>query len=219
MARSKVLMSALLLAVMLLSTFCAVGSPLRLTDSVPMPKGLENVHLGMTVDELKKARPSLQADDFPNSRVYVETALSNEFFSYVSYEFEAGKLTKVTLSQSSDSAGIRSRCPGLFKGGIKKWGTNFSRLEGVIENHPATQETYSYPVLYWEKPEANIVVRCVLSSDKRNAPNFYSLTIFSAGLSLNQAVKMRIKNSVAPDELNKLFKGILVDDVKEPLFR
>ena len=197
----------------------AAGAPLNVSDSVPMPKGLENVRLGMTVEELRKARPSLRHDDFPESPLYEETALPNEFFSYVGYEFEDGRLSKVTLSQSGDSAGVRGKCPAFFRGAIRKWGADYSKLEGVIENHPATGETYLYPLLYWEKPGAHIAARCVVSSDKKYAPNFYSLTIFPGKLSLTQAVKLKIKDSATQAELAGIFKDVLVENVKEPLFR
>lgn len=219
MSLIKVLMSGLLPAVMFLNAFCALNSPLTATDSASMPKGLENVHLGMTIEELKKGHPSLRHDDFPESPLYEETNLPNEFFSYASYEFEGERLMKITLSQSGDSAGVRDKCPAFFKGAIQKWGADYSKLEGVIENHPVTGETYFYPVLYWEKPEARIAARCVVSSDKKYAPNFYSLAIFSGKLTLAQAVKMKIKDSTTPSELTNVFKEVLAEDVKGPLFR
>lgn len=217
--RSKTVASALLLAVVLVGAFCAVSSPLPVSDSVPMPKGLEDVRLGMTVDELRKAHPSLRHDDFPGSPLYEETNLPNEFFSYVNYEFDTGKLSKMTLSRSSDLAGVRGKCPAFFKGAIQKWGADYTKLVGVIEKHPATGETYSYPVLYWEEPSARIAARCVMSSDKKYAPNFYSLVIFPSQLSLTQAVKMKVRDTATPAELTGVFRDVLVETVKEPLFR
>lgn len=219
MLRSKALMSALLLAVVFLSAFCAISSPLTESDAMPMPNGLENVRLGMSVDELKKARPSLRRDDFPESPLYEETALPNEFFSYAGYEFAEGRLAKVTLSQSSDPVGVQGKCRAFFKGAIQKWGVDYSRMEGIIEKHPVTGKTYSYPVLYWEKPGARIAARCVVSSDEKYAPNFDSLLIFYGTLSMGQAAKMKIKDSATPAELDKVFKDVLVENVKEPLFR
>ncbi len=136
--------------------FIAYSVSLAYTSNMlPMPKGLENVYLGMSLNELKKVKPNIIRDDWPYSPLYFEKDLENEFFASVVYEFTEDRLSRITLSKTGNPDLIRSGLPGLIKGCIKKWGNNYSIKIGTGKRIK-TQEIYHYPIFYWEKADAKI---------------------------------------------------------------
>lgn len=156
--KCRVKIFSLLIAVVLF-----MGSQMR--DSVyagtqiPMPKGLENVYLGMTLDELKAVRPNLERDDWPYSTMYYEINLKNDFFTFVSYDFSWSKLTEITLSETTTSEDFaRVQIPGLVVGCIRKWGTDYILKTSNI-TRKKTQKKYLVPLFYWDKTTAKIQMR------------------------------------------------------------
>lgn len=161
---------------------------------LPMPKGLEGIYLGMSLGEFKKVKPNIKKDDWPYSPLYFEKNLNNEFFSSVIYKFSDDKLSDITLGASGDFN--QDKMLGLINGCIKKWGKNYIKKIGIGEDIK-TKATKSYPVFYWERTDAKILVTY---STKR-----FTIQI----LDPNLRPSIKFKESSDIKELEEAFKDVL----------
>lgn len=184
-------------------------------DILPMPKGLEGVYLGMSLDDLKKVKPSIKKDDWSYSALYFEKDINNEFFDATSYEFLDNKLVVITLAESGTFDWVKNRIPGLIKGSAKKWGNNYSKKVGVIENDPITKMTHLFPIFYWEKPQGKIIMDYIVTVDKKFAPNGYTIKIYNSRFDLNNVLKVKLKDDSTPQELEMLFKDVKIAEIFE----
>lgn len=211
----RIFMSSLILITTLFSYL--IPSETYATDTLSTPKGLEGVYLGMSLKELQKIKPNIKRDDWPYSQLYFEKGLKNDFFSSVVYEFTDDRLSKIDLSRSGTPDFIKSKMLGIIKGCIKKWGNDYIKKIGVIENHSITKETHYHPIFYWEKPQAKIVMDYIITIDKKFAPNGYSVTIFDPNIPLDRIRKF--KESINVKEFENVFKDVpLAEKYQGPIF-
>lgn len=168
-------------------------------NKLAMPEGLENVYLGMSLKELKKTKPDLVSDDFSYINLFFEKKLGNEFFSFASYKFIDDSLAEITLSKEGTPDYIKSRTPALIKACSNIWGKNYLKKIGIGRN-VKTKETNYYPIIYWEKPGAKIILTIT--------NKLYTIRIIDSKIKL----KMKFKEPVNQDEVNKLFKQLQIDN-------
>lgn len=192
--KSIVIFSFLILSMAILFYCSTMRVEANGESTIPMPKGLENVYLGMSVNDLKKIKPNIKRDDWPYSPLYFEKNLNNEFFSSVVYKFSDDKLSDITLGASGDFN--QDKILGLINGCIKKWGKNYIKKIGIGEDIK-TKATKSYPIFYWERTGAKILVTY---SKKR-----FTIQI----LDPNLRPSIKFKESSDMRELEEAFKDVL----------
>lgn len=186
-------------------------------DLLSMPKELENVYLGMSLTELEKVRPTVKKDDLAYKiQTRFETNLDNPFFPYVAYDFSDNKLSKIILSEDGEPDFIQSRILGVIKGGIKKWGKEYIRKTRRVVVNDTTKEQRFFPVFYWEKPQAKIMMTYIITSkEKKNS--HYKLVIFDPKFRLDEIQKF--KEPQEPNEIEDAFKDVgIAESYEGPIF-
>jgi len=176
-------------------------------DKLLMPKGLEGIYLGMSLEELKKIKPNLIRGDvwtdfslYGEAPFYVEENLKNNFFSLAYYEISNGKLVEIELEKLGPPDFLKSRVPGLIKGCIKKWGSDYRKRIGMVKN----EKPLLYPVFSWEKPGAKIIMRYIITSNEKDSPNHFRVFIFKP----ERELKLDYKDIADQKELKEVFKDI-----------
>lgn len=210
MTRRPTFLSLLLLIFAVAATAAPEASSNQ--PPVPMPRGFETVRLGMTLEELQAARPEVKRDKFSHHfPMGIETLHGDDYFTDVIYEFSGGRLSKVIFSRAGKPEEIAERCGGLVEGSTIKWGQPAERAIGVIHHHPATQADHEYPLLTWSRPDATIVINCITTVDRPNAPNFYTLAIIDAAIPRDKAWKADVRRDreATDAEFSRLFGDLL----------
>ncbi len=215
--RRLILLSLFTLA--LAAAACAGETPVAST--FPMPAGFENVHLGMTFNDLQAARPGLRRDQFaPHYDLAHERLSGDGYFTAATYEFTNKRLAKVVLTRTGTSEEIAGRCAGLIEGTTRKWGEPTDRAVGIIRRHPVTGADYEYPLLTWKRGDATVVVNCITTLDLKNAPNFYTVAIFDPSIPLEKAWKADVLPDSSPAEFDRRFRDLLAPgETRGPLFQ
>ena len=174
-------------------------------STMPMPKGLENVYLGMSINDLKKIKPNIKRDDWPYSPYYFEKSIGNNYFSFAMYKFSNDRLVVISISQEGEPDFIRGKILGLINGCLKKWGEGYSPyVRGVITND-LTKELRFFPIFYWEKPQSKIMMTYIITSkEKRNS--HYEIVMFDPKFRLDEVQKYRETANLK--ELEEAFKDV-----------
>ncbi len=130
-----------------------------------MPKLLHDVHLGMTLDELKAVRPEIvYVRDVEGTDGYHERIPNSPFFQDTMYIFSGEQLALVKLRMSTANySTIWRHRPLLIYGALLKWGKIASRevLTVIGGENPAPAAGLAwvrYPLLVWRNQDAFITV-------------------------------------------------------------
>lgn len=130
-----------------------------------MPKLLQDVRLGMTLDELRTVRPGIEdAGDVEGPDGYVERISDSPFFHEAMYVFSGDRLALVKLSLSTANyATIWRYRPLLIYGALLKWGKTAKRqVLTVYELQSSGPDEGAVPVrhplLVWKKQDAFVTV-------------------------------------------------------------
>lgn len=143
---------------------------------IEMPKEIPNVFLGMTVQELKQARPGawytasklpLDPEKLKSKKLMAMEDLPplGDFIT-AGYGIEGGKVTTISLVGPSPSGKEQQLRRRVIKDSIQRWGNKFSKRTPEDESRPGTAQ----PMLTWESDGVEIVLsipRTRKKTDKR----------------------------------------------------
>lgn len=175
-----------------------------------MPPQFANLRLGMSLTELRSARPNARKDDFPSSTVMVEKLGSNDTFASVSYDVGDEGLWRVTWSRSAGSERTIAGCQQVFETARQQWGRQYERRVGIVERHPTTQERLRFPVVVWTTTKSHAVLMCVVSkSSQPFAPNHITLTVFAGNRTIESVVKTKFIDPITDAEMRTVFEAVL----------
>jgi hypothetical protein len=202
-----------------------------------MPSMLKGVRLGMSVEELRRSRPSVELFEIfgepevqgndPNP-LYFEQLAKSPFFDTASYAFCALKLCKVTLSATGQGEPFADREARILQGAMQKWGSSPEHLLSVGDKVAGVQvPRYKVPALLW-RPDSLRILLAFSSpppAEGRQGPSAVqqppgiALSIFDPER-LRQALRQDPYSSlvpVPPAEDARLF-ALLDRQVEPPLF-
>ncbi len=200
----------------LVSALAMILGPAIVAVGLEMPKEIPNVSLGMTVQELKQARPGAwyTASKLPLNPEKLKSAkfmamedlpLSGDFVT-AGYGIEGGKVTTITLIGPSPSGKEQQLRRRVVKDSIERWGKNFSRRTPADDSRPGTAQ----PTLTWEADSVEVVLtlpRTRKKTDKR--PYQIGIVLRPASAKKTHPLKdMPMNNS----ERKEFFKAHDVDE-------
>lgn len=160
-----------------------ISLPVR-ARSLEMPKEIPNVSVGMSVEELKAARPKawitasklpLDIDKMKTGKfLAMEDLPPGGDFSTASYGVVAGKVNAITLmgdSQSGAEKGLRRR---LMKEGIQRWGKKFNKRAPEDNSRPGTAQ----PTITWEVDGVEIALSLPRTRKNTEKRPYYAAIVF-----------------------------------------
>lgn len=205
--KKKIIFLVIIFLGLISVTLIGVGfNKTKLETAKLMPKGYNDVYLGMSRRELKRIKPDLKWND--STRSYYQE-IDNEFYRLVSFEFSysnflshpsfpfftpkklvsfwfnRNRLVTVQFIGSPDPDYVKTHLDGFLAGCTKKWGTGY---EKKLWMYPP--EIYKASVLYWKKGGTNIVVsyppktiNAALARNKQDMMEDFIVTIYDPNLS------------------------------------
>lgn len=173
-----------------------------------MPKGFQNLALGMSRQQLKALRPEAEsvAED-EEGAVFMEGIGQHNAFSDVVYAFRDNKLTMVRFWAAYSTTGeFRKRRVKFLADCAKKWGRNFERHIVLTSGFGAR---YLGPLLLWDDGDFRVCVLCTPEFEYCSlSRGTIELTISSLGKEQFFEQKVYERKHVPPEVRDKIFKTI-----------
>ena len=179
------------------SAFCCcviagLGQAAEISSGLAMPKGFEDIKLGMTLGELKQARPDLRKDDWPVVKMYFEELGGRGFYDTVTYFFDVAEARSVR-SQDRLSAVVFSKHWTARKGAasaiarqleelIEKWGRDFQKSVRPVGN---SRHVRKLTIYRWEGDGVTAELCITGEEEKPEEAGYIELRIYQSGRSRN----------------------------------